>query len=94
MGQARESKPYWMGPKGQPITEYMDQEYRGALGLHADNTPAIHMKTGYLLKQKGDRPGALAEFQEALRVRPDYANVNRFRNPSERDIQRAIADTQ
>ena len=83
------------GLKVEPITEYLDQaivEYHAALGLHANNTPHIHVEIGRLLRQKLDRPGALAEFQEALRLMPDYANV-RGRNPSEREVQRAIADT-
>ena len=50
------------------------EQYREAL-RRLPNRPEIHFNLGIVLVRLGQIPKAIAEFQEALRLKPDYAEA-------------------
>lgn len=55
-------------------------EYREALRRSVSRPAEVHFQIGTLLRDQNDTAGALAEFEEALRLAPDDSGLaNRIR---------------
>jgi Flp pilus assembly protein TadD len=68
-------------------TQAAEADYRLALkhGLSAEWTPLVHDSLGVIAAQRRDMPAAVAEFREAVRLKPDQVG-------SQRNLAQALAD--